>query len=223
MYDGAALAASQGVIVVSSNYRVGALGFLASSADDLSGGCRGRRLRPRMPAARRLSLEGTVGKRGGGGERCPLCPCAILLCIRMFVRGRGTQCAVCCVLLCCVVLCCVVLCCVVLCCVVLRCVWGCCLHAVAHAVVGIRCCAVRARVCTTGNYGLMDQLLALRWVAANAASFGGDPSRVTLFGESAGAMSVGIHATSPASGALFQRVRLCVRACARARCRVCDR
>mmetsp|Transcript_12225 Transcript_12225/g.18505 ORF Transcript_12225/g.18505 Transcript_12225/m.18505 type:complete len:544 (+) Transcript_12225:93-1724(+) len=56
-----------------------------------------------------------------------------------------------------------------------------------------------------GNYGFMDQRLALEWVQRNIRSFGGDPTRVTASGQSAGAMSVGAHLVSPGSRGLFQR------------------
>lgn len=55
----------------------------------------------------------------------------------------------------------------------------------------------------SGNYGILDQQAALRWVQANVAAFGGDPSRVLLFGESAGAQDTLVHVTSPRSAGLF--------------------
>lgn len=56
-----------------------------------------------------------------------------------------------------------------------------------------------------GNMGLYDQQLALQWVKDNARSFGADPDVITVMGESAGAISVGIHLLSPSSDGLFQR------------------
>ncbi|HBZ70804.1 MAG TPA: carboxylesterase, partial [Deltaproteobacteria bacterium] len=55
-----------------------------------------------------------------------------------------------------------------------------------------------------GNFGLLDQIAALEWVRDHAAVFGGDPDRVTIFGESAGAMSVGTLLGTPAARGLFR-------------------
>lgn len=57
----------------------------------------------------------------------------------------------------------------------------------------------------SGNMGLKDQLLALKWVNDNIHHFGGDKTKTTLFGHSAGATSVNYHILSPASRNLFQR------------------
>ncbi len=57
----------------------------------------------------------------------------------------------------------------------------------------------------SGDYGLMDQQAALRWVQHNIQAFGGDPANVTIFGESAGGQSVLLQLASPAARGLFAR------------------
>jgi para-nitrobenzyl esterase len=58
---------------------------------------------------------------------------------------------------------------------------------------------------SSGNYGLLDQLQALKWVHENALRFGGDPSRVTVMGQSAGAVDICLLMASPMAAGLFQR------------------
>jgi para-nitrobenzyl esterase len=58
----------------------------------------------------------------------------------------------------------------------------------------------------SGNYGLMDQIAALKWVRDNIAKFGGDPGNVTIFGQSAGAVDVNVLMASPQAKGLFHKV-----------------
>jgi para-nitrobenzyl esterase len=57
----------------------------------------------------------------------------------------------------------------------------------------------------SGNYGILDMIQGLKWVKANIRKFGGDPTNVTIFGESAGGFAVSMLAASPAAHGLFQR------------------
>jgi len=79
---------------------------------------------------------------------------------------------------------------------------------------GIVCVTINYRVGAEGflylgggiaNLGLLDQIAALEWVQENIAAFGGDPEKVTIFGESAGALSVGTLLSMPRAEGLFRR------------------
>src|SRR3546814_4170229 len=65
--------------------------------------------------------------------------------------------------------------------------------------------AAKPRGEALANYGLMDQLAALRWVKKNIAAFGGDPRQITLFGESAGAIGVTTILAQPEAKGLFAK------------------
>lgn len=58
---------------------------------------------------------------------------------------------------------------------------------------------------SSGNYGIQDQIAALQWVQDNISSFGGDPDKITIFGVSAGAMSVALLCSSPKAQGLFSK------------------
>ena len=61
----------------------------------------------------------------------------------------------------------------------------------------------------TGNYGLYDQLTAIKWIKDNIRAFGGDPDNITVMGQSAGAMSIQLHCLSPMAKGTFQKAVMC--------------
>ena len=67
------------------------------------------------------------------------------------------------------------------------------------------CDLTGGRIPATGNEGMLDQIAALEWVRDNIAEFGGDPENVTIFGESAGGMSVGTLLAMPQARGLFHK------------------
>ena len=66
----------------------------------------------------------------------------------------------------------------------------------------------KGQIPATGNEGLLDQVFALKWIRDNISCFGGNPDNVTIFGESAGAMSVGMLLAMPEARGLFHRAVL---------------